>query len=27
MKQQETVRNIGLTPMEQPLPKRKDDEG
>ena len=27
MKQQETVRNIGLTPMEQQLPKRKDDEG
>lgn len=27
MKQQETVKNIGLTPMEQQLPKRKDDEG
>lgn len=27
MKQQETVKTIGLTPMEQQLPKRKDDEG
>ena len=27
MKQQETVRNIGLTTMEEQLPKRKDDEG
>ena len=27
MKQQETMTNIGMTPMDQPLPRRKDDEG